>query len=71
MSTRYCAEHGHIAEIGSTACALCGEYIPDQMAFEDVVEMEPVPGDPEYTQWLAAGRPKLAEPTRPTTSVET
>jgi hypothetical protein len=30
-----------------------------QLAFEDVVEMEHQPGDPEYTAWVAAGKPKL------------
>ena len=30
-----------------------------QLAFEDVVESEPVVGDSTYTAWLAAGRPKI------------
>lgn len=29
----------------------------EQMEFEDVVEMETIAGDPDYTTWLAAGKP--------------
>ena len=31
----------------------------EQMVFGDVVDSEPIPGDPAYTEWLRAGRPKL------------
>lgn len=33
-----------------------------QMTFEDVVEYELQPGDPEYTLWLAQGKPVLDAP---------
>lgn len=48
-------EHTWVAE--SFACVECG-YV-DQMTFEDVVDLEPIHGDPSYNAWLAAGRPKL------------
>lgn len=34
-------------------------FVVEQLAFEDVVDMEPIPGDPEYTAWIMAGRPNL------------
>ena len=27
---------------------------PEQMTFDQVVDMEPVSGDPAYTEWLAS-----------------
>lgn len=63
-------EHEHTWEFGSHACITCG-YV-GQLAFEDVTEMEPIVGDPEYTAWLKAGRPPI-EPNRgdtPTTTVD-
>lgn len=33
--------------------------VPGQMAFEDVVELELVAGDPDYTRWLANARPQI------------
>ena len=35
------------------------DALEGQTTFDDVVESEPVPGDPGYTAWLAAGRPRL------------
>ena len=53
-------EHEHIYVFGSHACFGCGE-VDDchQMTFADAVPMEVQDGDPEYTAWLASGRPRL------------
>lgn len=36
--------------------------VSEQLTFEDVCESEQIAGDSEYTEWLAAGRPKLDTP---------
>lgn len=36
-----------------------GGLLAVQMAFEDIVELERVAGDPAYNVWIAAGRPRL------------
>lgn len=48
-------EHEHVWEFGSYVCVTCGEL--NQMTFDEVVEYELQPGDPEYTLWLARGKP--------------
>lgn len=58
MTTSWdCEVHGHLEEHGSYRCVSCGELL--QMAFSDVVEAEPMPGDPSYTEWLRRGRPQI------------
>lgn len=52
-----CAEQGHLLEHGSYDCIACGE--PCQLTFADVVDSEPIEGDPEFTAWLKAGRPRI------------
>ena len=54
-------EHEHSYEFGSYACLGCGA-VDDchQMTFADAVPMEMQSGDPEYTAWLASGRPRVS-----------
>lgn len=56
-----CVENGHTLVMESFRCVTCGqEERPEvQMTFADLVEMEPTPGDPSYTRWLEAGRPRV------------